>query len=96
MVANPSCGNPARLLAILMVSPSGGAQRMAQRKSVILALVLTLFLGPFGMLYSTIPGAIVMLVLYLALGIPTLGWAIVGLHPIAIIWGVWAAHRANQ
>ncbi len=48
------------------------------------------------MLYSTVVGAIVMLVLYLALGIPTLGWALAGLHPIAMIWGAWAAHKANQ
>lgn len=54
------------------------------------------FFGPFGMLYSTVMGAIVMLVLYVALGIPTLGWALAGLHPIAMIWGAWAAHNANQ
>jgi hypothetical protein len=64
---------------------------MAKEKSVVLSLVLTFFLGPFGMLYSTITGAIVMLILYLALGIPTLGWALIGLHPIAMIWGAWAA-----
>jgi hypothetical protein len=69
---------------------------MAQRKSVVLSLVLTLFLGPFGMLYTTIFGAIVMLVLYVALGIPTLGWALAGLHPVAMIWGAWAADRANR
>jgi hypothetical protein len=69
---------------------------MAQRKSVLLALVLCFFLGPFGMLYSTVIGAIVMLILYVAIGIPTLGWGLAALHPIAIIWGVWAAHRANQ
>ena len=68
----------------------------AQRKSVLVSILLTLFFGPFGMLYSTVPGAIVMLVLYIALGIPTLGWALAGLHPIAIIWGAWAAHNANQ
>lgn len=66
-----------------------------QRKSVLLSLVLTFFFGPFGMLYSTVTGAIVMLVLYIALGIPTLGWAIAGLHPIAMSWGAWAAHNSN-
>jgi hypothetical protein len=69
---------------------------MEKRKSIGLSLVLTLFLGPFGMLYSTVPGAIIMLVLYVALGIPTLGWAIAGLHPIAMIWGAVAADRANR
>ncbi len=68
---------------------------MAKKKSVVVSLVLTLFFGPFGMLYSTLTGAIVMLILYVALGLPTLGWALIGLHPIAIIWGAWAAARAN-
>jgi hypothetical protein len=72
------------------------SKKLANRKSVLLSLVLTFFLGPFGMLYSTVPGAIIMLILYVALGIPTLGWAIAGLHPIAMIWGAWAAHNANQ
>ncbi|SEB77110.1 hypothetical protein SAMN05443244_1795 [Terriglobus roseus] len=69
---------------------------MANRKSVLLSLVLTFFFGPFGMLYSTVPGALIMLVLYVALGIPTLGWAIAVLHPIAMIWGAIAADRANR
>ena len=69
---------------------------MASRKSVVLSLLLTFFFGPFGMLYSTVVGAIVMMVLYVALGIPTLGWAIAGLHPIAMIWGAVAADRANR
>jgi len=69
---------------------------MAQRKSIVISLLLTLFFGPFGMLYSTVTGAIVMLILYLALGVPTLGWALVGLHPIAMIWGAWAVDRANR
>jgi hypothetical protein len=69
---------------------------MQKRKSVVLSLVLTFFFGPFGMLYSTVPGALIMMVLYVALGIPTLGWAIAVLHPIAMIWGAIAADRANR
>jgi len=69
---------------------------MPNRKSVVLSLVLTFFLGPFGMLYSTVPGALIMLVLYLVLGFLTLGWALTVLHPIAMIWGAIAADRANR
>lgn len=69
---------------------------MPNRKSVVLSLVLTFFLGPFGMLYSTVPGALIMLVLYIGLGIVTFGWAIAALHPIAMIWGAVAADRANR
>lgn len=69
---------------------------MADRKSVLLALVLTVFLGPIGMLYSTVIGAIVMAILYIVVGILTAGIGIAFLHPISIIWGVWSAYRANQ
>ncbi|SFS03786.1 hypothetical protein SAMN05421771_0812 [Granulicella pectinivorans] len=69
---------------------------MGKRKSVVLSLVLTFFFGPFGMLYSTVPGALVMMVLYVAIGIPTLGWGLAVLHPIAMIWGAIAADRANR
>lgn len=69
---------------------------MANRKSVVLSLVLTFFLGPFGMFYSTVPGALIMLVLYVVLGILTLGWALTVLHPMAMIWGAVAADRANR
>ncbi len=68
---------------------------MKERKSTILALVLTFLLGPFGMLYSTGIGAIIMGALYLVLGVLTVGYALFVLHPICIIWGVWAAHREN-
>jgi hypothetical protein len=69
---------------------------MQNRKSVVLSLVLTFFLGPFGMLYSTVVRALVMLVLYVVVGILTLGWGIAALHPIAMIWGAVAADRANR
>ena len=68
---------------------------MQGRKSVILALVMTSFLGPFGMLYSTLAGAIIMGILYGVLGVLTVGYALIVLHPICIIWGTWAAHRQN-
>ncbi len=70
--------------------------KMPNRKSVVLSLVLTFFFGPLGMLYSTVPGALIMLVLYIVLGILTVGWALVAIHPLAMIWGAIAADRANR
>ncbi len=67
----------------------------AGRKSIVLALVLTALLGPFGMLYGTVVGAIIMGILYGVLGILTAGTALFVLHPICIIWGVYATHRDN-
>jgi hypothetical protein len=66
------------------------------QKSIVLSLVLTFFFGPFGMLYSTVMGGIIMLIAYLVIGIPTLGWGLAALHPIAMAWGAWATHEYNQ
>ncbi len=69
---------------------------VARTKSVALSLVLTFFLGPFGMLYSTIFGAMVMIVVSIPLFIITLGHAGFLVWPVSMIWGAWATHRYNQ
>jgi hypothetical protein len=66
------------------------------QKSIVLSLVLTFFLGPFGMLYSTVWGGLVMLAAYVVIGILTFGWGLAVLHPLAMIWGAWATHAWNQ
>jgi hypothetical protein len=48
------------------------------------------------MLYSTVIGAIIMGILYIVVGLLTAGIGIAVLHPIAVIWGVWAAHNSNE
>jgi len=64
-------------------------------KSVLVAFLLTLFFGPLGMFYSTVVGAIIMIVLYLVIGIITLGLGLIVLHPIAIIWACIAVSNHN-
>lgn len=66
-----------------------------QGKSVGVAFLLTFFFGPIGMFYSTILGAIIMLILYLVIGIITLGFGLIILHPIAIIWACIAVSNHN-
>ena len=65
-------------------------------KSVLVAFLLTLFFGPLGMFYSTVIGAVIMLILYIVVGIVTLGIGLLVLHPIAIIWACLAVSSANQ
>ncbi|ULH15014.1 hypothetical protein MF271_13750 [Deinococcus sp. KNUC1210] len=65
-------------------------------KSVILALILTFFFGPLGMLYSTILGGIIMLVVVLVIGIPTAGIGLFFLWPIQMIWAGVAASNYNR
>jgi hypothetical protein len=65
-------------------------------KSVVVSILLTFFFGPLGMFYSTVLGAVIMLVLYVLIGIVTLGLGLIVLHPIAIIWGAIAVSNYNK
>lgn len=65
-------------------------------KSVFASLILTFFFGPLGMFYSTIPGALIMLIFYILVGIVTLGLGLVILHPITMIWGAMAVSSYNR
>jgi hypothetical protein len=65
-------------------------------KSINKALLLTLFFGPFGMFYSTIKGAIVMLILSIIIGLMTAGAGLLFTHPLSIVWSVVAVVRYNR
>lgn len=70
-------------------------QLVTQGKSVGVALLLTFFFGPLGMLYSTVVGGLVMFGLAFVLGPLTLGlWFLVA-WPIQMIWAGVAASRAT-
>lgn len=65
-------------------------------KSVGASLILTFLFGPLGMFYSTIPGAIIMGILYVIIGFVTVGVGLLLLHPIAMIWGAVAVSNHNK
>ena len=65
-------------------------------KSIGLSLILTFLFGPLGMLYSTIPGAIVMFLVSLPVGLFTLGFGLFLTWPVCMIWGAWAANEHNK
>ena len=65
-------------------------------KSVGIALLLTFFFGSIGMLYATVPGAIIMFILEVIIGIPTLGLGLLITHPICMIWSAVAANNYNK
>jgi hypothetical protein len=66
------------------------------RKSVGIAILLTFFFGPLGMLYSTVPGALVMLAVSVVLGLMTAGFSIFLTWPVCIVWAAIAAHNYNN
>lgn len=65
-------------------------------KSIGVAIVLTVLFGPVGMLYSTVPGALIMIVVSAVVGIFTLGFGLLFTWPICIVWGVMAANAYNK
>ncbi|WP_052466462.1 hypothetical protein [Mobilicoccus massiliensis] len=68
----------------------------APRKSLLLSAILTFFLGPLGMIYTTFLGTIVMTGLTLVVAVLTLGHGLPVVWPLCMIWGVWAGHRTNE
>lgn len=65
-------------------------------KSMGISLVLTAIFGPIGMFYSSIVGAIIMMVVYLIIGLITFGFGWLFLQPICMIWGALAVNRYNN
>ena len=65
-------------------------------KSIVVSLLLTFFFGPLGMLYSTVIGAIVMLIISVIVGIVTFGIGLVFTQPICMIWGAIAVNSYNN
>lgn len=64
-------------------------------KNVGVAIILTILFGPLGMFYSTIAGAIIMMVVSLVIGLVTLGVGLLLTWPVCIIWGAMAASAHN-
>ena len=65
-------------------------------KSVGVALLLTFFFGPLGMLYSTVAGAVVMLFVNIVVGLVTYGFGLFLTWPICMIWAATAASSHNS
>jgi hypothetical protein len=65
-------------------------------KSVGISIILTVVFGPLGMFYSTILGAIIMLIVSGIIGFVTFGYGLIITHPICVIWGALATHSYNK
>lgn len=65
-------------------------------KNMGVSILLTVLFGPLGMLYSTIPGAIIMAIISVILGVVTLGIGLLITWPVCIIWGAVATSSHNK
>jgi len=65
-------------------------------KSVGAAIILAIFFGPLGMLYSTVSGALAMMFISFVLIFLTAGFSVLITWPICIIWSALAAESHNR
>ena len=65
-------------------------------KSMGVTILLTILFGPLGMLYSTITGAIVMIIVNVVVAIVTLGFGLLITWPVCIIWAAVATNKYNK
>jgi hypothetical protein len=69
---------------------------VGSHKSVVGAVLLGFFLGPLGMLYATVVGALVMLIVNILVAIATLGLGLLITLPICALWAGLAASSHNS
>lgn len=80
---SPSSQQPQRIVVVVT-------------KSIGLAIFLGVFLGPIGLLYSTVTGAIVMFVVNLLVALVTFGFGLILTWPICGLWAYKAAKSHND
>ena len=69
---------------------------VSKQKSSAVAVILTLFFGPLGLLYSSVIGGIVMVILGAIIGVVTLGFGLIVVWPACIVWAIVAVNIANK
>ena len=69
---------------------------VGKQKSLVVALILTFLFGPLGLLYATVPGALILLVLTLVVGFFTLGIGFIVGWLASMIWAVFAVNSHNS
>jgi hypothetical protein len=66
------------------------------QKSMGVTILLSIFFGPLGMFYSTVTGAIVMMIISLIVAVFTVGLGLIVTWPICIIWAAVATNTYNK
>ena len=69
---------------------------IASTKNVGIAILLTFFFGPLGMFYSTVWGAIIMIVVTCVVFVFTFGYGTFLTWPVCVVWSAMAAHSYNK
>ena len=68
----------------------------AGQKSARVAILLTALFGPLGMFYSTVSGAIIMLIVSVVVASMTLWFGLILVWPVCIVYAALAANEHNR
>lgn len=79
-----------------MSTNDAGTMVVASTKGVGTSVLLAALFGPLGMFYSTILGAIIMLVISVPLALITVGFSLIITWPICLLWAGLAASSHNK
>jgi hypothetical protein len=66
------------------------------KKSMGVTILLSVLFGPVGMFYSTVTGAIIMIIVSIPVALFTVGIGLLLTWPICIIWAAVAANNYNK
>ena len=75
---------------------SGNPIVITSTKNTGLAVVLALFFGPIGLLYSSVVGAIVMFIVSIPVVIFTAGLGLILTQPICAVWAAVGVNSYNK
>lgn len=64
-------------------------------KSVGIAIILTVLLGPLGVFYSSVPGGVIMCIAAVIIGFVTIGFGLPLIWVASIVWGAVAARQSR-
>ena len=65
-------------------------------KNLVVAIFLAIFLGPIGLFYASVIGALIMLVITAIVGFITFGFGLFIPYIICIIWAIIAVNSYNK
>lgn len=68
---------------------------VSPQKSMGMALALTFFFGPLGLLYASVAGGIIVFILTIIIGIITFGLGFIVGWVVSMIWAAIAVNRHN-
>ena len=69
---------------------------LSRKKSQIIGLLLTFFLGPLGLLYVSLPATLMLSFVWVVVFVITFGYGVLLVNLLAMVWSVVAISAHNR